>query len=119
MKLSLPDEVLEVLGREPEREVLEGVLLLLVGEGRMDLERAGAILGLEGREAAARWYAGRTLPPSELETKRIVEEIVHLEDLTQEDLDRSDRFLDMPPARKGSGFSDVSINHDKYLAEDD
>ncbi len=31
---------------------------------------------------------------------------------------RSRRFLRITPAAKGSGFSDVSINHDKYLAAD-
>lgn len=120
MKLTLPDEVLEALGGEPEHEVLEGVLLLLVGEGKLTLKRAGGILGLESDEAATRWYAERTLSRPDLETVDPVEigEIVHLEDLTQEDLDRLDRFLDIPPAEKGSGLSDVSINHDEYLAED-
>lgn len=117
MKLILPDEVLEALGGEPEREVLEGVLLLLVGEGKLTLKRVGGILGLESDEAASRWYAERTLPRPDLET---VDPggILHLEDLTQEELDGLDRFLDIPPAGKGSGLSDVSINHDKYLAED-
>ena len=119
MKLTLPDEVLEALGREPEREVLEGVLLLLVGEGKLTLNRAGGILGFESDEAATRWYAERTLSRPDSETRDIAQigEIVHLEDLTQEELDGLDRFLDIPPSRKGSGLSDVSINHDKYLAE--
>ncbi len=54
MNLQLPDEVVEVLGPDPEREALEGVLLLLVGEGRMPLERAGEILGFGDREEAMR-----------------------------------------------------------------
>ena len=117
LNLRLPDEVIEALGPEPEREALEGVLLLLVGEGRMPLERAGEVLGFGDREEAARWYAERTSSRADLEPHdpSVVEEIVHLEDLTQEDLDRLDRFLDIPPAEKGSGLSDVSINHDKYL----
>ena len=32
--------------------------------------------------------------------------------------DRPHRFLKITPAEKGSGLSDVSVNHDKYLAED-
>jgi len=32
--------------------------------------------------------------------------------------DRPHRFLQFPAASKGSGVSDVSANHDKYLAED-
>ncbi len=120
VKLTLPDEILEALGPDPEREVLEGVLLLLVGEDRLALEQAGEILGLGGREAA-RWYTRRTMPRSSAEASSgpdQVEEPVSLEDLTQEGLKRSRRFLKIRPAAKGSGLSDVSINHDKYLAED-
>ena len=51
VKLTLPD-VLEALGSEPAREALKGVLLLLVGESRLPLERAGEILGFGGREEA-------------------------------------------------------------------
>ncbi|MEW6635869.1 MAG: hypothetical protein AB1425_03550 [Actinomycetota bacterium] len=119
MKLTLPDEVLEVLGPDPEREALEGVLLLLVGEGRLPLERAGEILGFKDREEAARWYAGRVHARPDLTgTPEEIEEPVFLENLTQEELDKLDRFLDIPPAEKGSGLSDVSINHDKYLYGD-
>jgi hypothetical protein len=121
VKLTLPDDILEALGPDPEREALEGVLLLLVSKSRLPLERAGKILDLQDLEEAARWYAERTsssrLDP-EADDPGGNEEIVHLEDLTQEELDRLDRFLDIPPAEKGSGLSDVSINHDKYLAED-
>lgn len=39
LNLRLPDEVVEALGPEPEREALEGVLLLLIGEGRISLKR--------------------------------------------------------------------------------
>ena len=119
VKLTLPDEVLEALGPDPEREALEGVLLLLVGKGKLGLERAGKILGFKDREEAARWYAGRVharpdlaSPPEE------IEEPVFFERLTQEELDRSGRFLKITSAEKGSGFSDVSINHDKYLYGD-
>lgn len=120
MNLQLPDEVVEALGPDPEREALEGVLLLLVREGRMSLERAGEILGLGDREEAARWYAERALPRPKPEAGDPIEieEPVFLENLTQEELDRLERFLDIPPADKGSGLSDVSINHDKYLYGD-
>jgi predicted HTH domain antitoxin len=120
VRITLPDEVLEALGPNPEREALEGVLLLLVGEGRVSLERAADVLGMS-REEAARWYAERVLSRSGTADSfpEDAERHVQLEDLTQEDLDRLDRFLDIPPATKGSGLSDVSINHDKYLAEDD
>ncbi len=109
MNLQLPDEVVEALGADPEREALEGVLLLLVGEERMSLERAGEILGFVDREEAARWYAERSLPRPKPEAgdPSETEEPVFLENLTQKELDRLDRFLDIPPAEKGSGLSDV------------
>jgi hypothetical protein len=120
IKFTLPDEVLEALGPDPEREALEGMLLLLVGEGRLPLDRAGEVLGLGSREEAARWYAGRTLLRLDSETgaHAETEEPTHLENLSRESLGRSRRFLKIRPAAKGSGLSDVSINHDKYLAED-
>ncbi len=116
MKLTLPDEVARKLGGEPEREVLEGVVLLLVGEGRLSLEEAGEALGFEDGEEASRWYAERVRSGSEGDDVGEIElEFVNLEDFTQEELDRSERFLRITPAKEGSGFSDVSINHDKYL----
>ncbi|MGH3090579.1 MAG: hypothetical protein ACRDSJ_25150 [Rubrobacteraceae bacterium] len=118
MKLTLPDEVAGKLGEEPEREVLEGVLLLLVGEGRLSLEKAGEVLGFENGEDAGRWYAERSRSGTDDEGEAELE-FLNLEDLTQEELDRSERFLRITPARKGSGFSDVSVNHDKYLYGDD
>ncbi len=39
------------------------------------------------------------------------------EEMTQEELDKVPRILKTSPAETGSGFSDVSINHDKYLAD--
>ncbi len=120
VKLTLPDEMLEALGPDPERETLEGLLLLLVGEGRLSLERAGEVLGLENREKAEHWYAERVSSRSGLDADDpgLIQEPVHLEDLTQEELDRSDRFLRITPARQGSGLSDVSMEHDKYLYGD-
>lgn len=43
---------------------------------------------------------------------------VLLEDLSQEDIDKSERFLTITPSDRGSGSSDVSINHDRHLFED-
>lgn len=119
VRLTLPDEILEALGPDPEREALEGLLLLLVDEGRLSLERAGEVLGLENREKAERWYAERISSRSDLDDESgLIEEPVHLEDFTQGDLDHSDRFLRITPAKRGSGLSDVSTEHDKYLYGD-
>ena len=122
LSLRLPDEVVEALGPEPEREALEGVLLLLVSESKLSLERAGEILGLGTREEAERWYTGRTPARLDVDTRGGIdeeEEPVFLDNLTQGDPRRSRRFLRIRPAPTGSGLSDVSINHDKYLTETD
>ena len=41
-----------------------------------------------------------------------------LEELTEEQLKESKMFLTLTPAKRGSGYKDVSVNHDRYLAED-
>ena len=48
----------------------------------------------------------------------LVRRRVLLEDLSQEDIDRSERFLTITSSEQGSGSSDVSINHDRHLFED-
>lgn len=48
----------------------------------------------------------------------LVRQRVLLEDLTQNEIDNSERFLVISPAEKGSGSTDVSVNHDRYLKED-
>lgn len=75
LKIELPVEVMEALGPRPEREVLEGVLLLLVSEGKMSVARAGEILGLEGRLSAIRWYTGHGLPYPDLSEEDIDDDL--------------------------------------------
>jgi flavin-binding protein dodecin len=63
---------------------------------------------------------GPDKPTSHREESRLelVRRRVLLEDLSQEDVDRSERFLTITPSDRGSGSSDVSINHDRHLFED-
>jgi hypothetical protein len=63
---------------------------------------------------------GQDEPPSygEKSQLELVRRLVLLEDLSQEDIDRSERFLTITPSERGSGSSDVSINHDRHLFED-
>lgn len=75
MRVELPAEVVEALGPEPKREVLEGVLLLLVSEGKMSVARAGEILGLKGRVSAIRWYTGHGLPYPDLSEKDFADDL--------------------------------------------
>ena len=75
MRVELPAEVVEALGPEPKREVLEGVLLLLVSEGKMSVVRAGEILGLKGRVSAIRWYTGHGLPYPDLSEEDFADDL--------------------------------------------
>ncbi len=43
---------------------------------------------------------------------------VLLEELSEEEIEASDRYLMITPAGRGSGRKDVSVNHDRYLAGD-
>ena len=76
INLQLPEEVIEVLGPEPEREALEAVLLFLVSEGRISVARAGEILGLD-RLAAVRWYTSRGFYYPDLSEEDLAEELRH------------------------------------------
>jgi hypothetical protein len=75
LNLELPAEVVDVLGPEPEREVIEGVLLLLVSEGKMSVARAGEILGLRGRISVIRWYTGHGLPYPDLSEEDVADDL--------------------------------------------
>lgn len=78
VSLDLPDEVVEALGPEPEREVLEAVLLFLIGEDRMSVARAGKVLGLD-RLSAVRWYTGHGNFYPDLSAEELDEDIRHAE----------------------------------------
>lgn len=41
-----------------------------------------------------------------------------LKDLSEDEIEASDRYLVITPAERGSGHKDVSVNHDRYLAGD-
>lgn len=43
---------------------------------------------------------------------------VLLEDLSEDEIKASERYLVITPAERGSGHKDVSVNHDRYLAGD-
>jgi hypothetical protein len=75
IRVELPTEVVQALGPEPGREVLESVLLLLVSEGKMSVAHAGEILGLEGRLSAIRWYTGHGLPYPDLSEEDLADDL--------------------------------------------
>jgi dodecin len=56
--------------------------------------------------------------PKQDSPAEFLEQHVLLKDLTEEEIQDSKRFLYVTPAKSGSGLKDVSVNHDRYLAED-
>lgn len=61
IQVDLPADVLALLGPDPEREVVEGVLLHLLRERRLSVARAGELLGLT-RHEAIRWFTQKGHP---------------------------------------------------------
>jgi predicted HTH domain antitoxin len=78
MRITLPEEVLEALGEDPEREALEALLLHLIRREKISVGRAGEVLGLD-KMAAIHWYTshGHKYP-----------------NLTEEDLEDDFRFAE-------------------------
>jgi hypothetical protein len=79
--------------------------------------RQGEIRERESYGPDPREGSGRPTPKYE-SPGEFVQAHVLLEDLTEEQLEDSARFLAITPAAKGSGYKDVSIDHDRYLAEE-
>ena len=71
-----------------------------------------------GERAEPAGGPGQLSSPGEESQLELVRQRVLLEDLSQEDIDKSDRFLTITPSKRGSGSSDVSVNHDRHLFED-
>ena len=77
MNLQLPEEIVEALGPEPERAVLEAVLLFLVSNDKMSVARAGELLGLPGRISAIRWYTSHGFYYPDLSKEDLAEDLRH------------------------------------------
>lgn len=76
MNLELPAEVIDALGPEPERKVLEAVLLFLVAKGMVSLAYASGVLGLD-RHSAIRWYTDHGFYYPDLSEEDLTEELRH------------------------------------------
>jgi Uncharacterised protein family (UPF0175) len=61
LSLELPEELEAALRPNPERHVLESVLLHMVRRGVVSVARAGELLGLSRTEAVA-WYTREGYP---------------------------------------------------------
>jgi hypothetical protein len=68
VQVDMPKEVLELLGEEPERKLLEAMLLQLIHAHQITVGYAGRVLGLR-RDDAIKWYTshGYNYPDLSLE----------------------------------------------------
>ena len=80
-KIELPEEVVALLGSDPERDVLEASLLHLIRTDRVSVAWAGEKLGLD-RQEAIRWYTSHGYPYPDITPEELDEEIRHAERLT-------------------------------------
>jgi hypothetical protein len=76
--IEVPEEVLALLGEDPEREALEAVLLHLIRADRASVAWAGTRLGL-GRQEAIRWYTSHGYPFPDITPEEFDEELRHAE----------------------------------------
>jgi hypothetical protein len=77
VQLELPQEVLQELdSEEPQREVLEMVLLNLINKERMSISIAGRLLDLNRLEAI-RWYTGHGFNYLNLSAEDLADELRH------------------------------------------
>lgn len=76
VELKLPEEAIKALGPEPERKVLEAVLLFLISGGKMSVARAGEILGFD-RTSAIRWYTSHGFYYPDFSGQDLAEELRH------------------------------------------
>ncbi len=77
-ELKLPEEVVEALGEEPERQALEALLLYLIQADRVSVAWAGNKLGL-GRQESIRWYMSHGHPYPDYSEEDLDEDFRHAE----------------------------------------
>ena len=81
LKIELPEEVVALLGDDPEREALEALLLHLIRTDRVSVAWAGKRLGLD-RQEAVRWYTSHGYPYPDITPEEFDEELRYVERLT-------------------------------------
>lgn len=74
VNLELPVEVVEALGPDPERKVLEAVLLFLISGDKMPVARTGEILNLD-RMSTIRPYTSHGFYYPDLSEEGLAEEL--------------------------------------------
>jgi predicted RNA polymerase sigma factor len=79
-ELRVPEEVMAVLGDDPEQEALEALLLHLIRTNRASVAWAGRILGLD-RQEAIRWYTSHGYPYPDISPEEFDEQLGRAERL--------------------------------------
>ena len=77
-ELRVPEEVVAVLGDDPERETLEALLLHLIRTGKVSVAWAGKRLKLD-RQEAIRWYTSHGYPYPDPSEDDLEEDFSHAE----------------------------------------
>ncbi len=80
LQLELPNELAALLSPNPERNVLESVLLRLVRQEKISVARAGEILGLS-RVEAVQWYSNQGFPFPDFNAADWADELVSVKTL--------------------------------------
>lgn len=77
-QLRVPEEVVKVLGENPEREALEAMLLYLIREERVSVAWAGERLGMD-RWQAIEWYNAHGYHYPDYTEEALEEDLRHAE----------------------------------------
>jgi predicted HTH domain antitoxin len=76
VELHIPEDVARILGKNPDREALEAILLHLIRSGRVSVGWAGARLGLD-RQQAIQWYTSHGYPYPDYTAEDFEEDLRH------------------------------------------
>lgn len=78
LELKLPEEVVEALGEEPERQAIEALLLHLIQADKVSVAWAGGKLGF-GRMEAIKWYTSHGYPYPDITPEELEEQVRRVE----------------------------------------
>ncbi len=80
MDLHIPEDVARALGKNPDREALEAILLHLIRSGRVSVAWAGSRLGLD-RWQSIEWYTSHGYPYPDYTELALEEDLQHVRKL--------------------------------------
>lgn len=89
MDLHIPDDVARVLGKNPDREALEAILLHLIRSGRVSVAWAGSRLGLD-RWQSIDWYTSHGYSYPDYTEAELEEDLQHVKTLRDTSADSAE-----------------------------